>query len=92
MSNKKSKEDADNAPWILMGIVTDLKGEREPAALVRTPDGDKEVPLSETKGKVNLFDQLPDYAKRNLVRDLMKKYKKWAAEGKPGSEIAKEDK
>lgn len=75
-----------------MAVEVDLKSEREPIALVRTPEGDKRVLLSEAKGKVDIFDQLPDYAKREFSRKLLEKYRKWEAEQKIHSQNNREDK
>ena len=82
MNNKPKKEKSEKAPWILMAIQADLKGEKEPTALVRTPEGDKVVPLSETKGKVNLYEQLPEYKKKELIRKLYEDFRKWETEQK----------
>lgn len=92
MNAKADKADSDTAPWILMAIETDLKGEREPIALVRTPEGDKRVPLSETKGKVNIFEQLPDCKKQELARKLLEWYREWKVEQEHISAEQKEDK
>lgn len=86
MNAKADKTDSDAAPWILMAIETDLKGEREPIALVRTPEGDRWVSLPETKEKVNIFEQLPKYAEKELARKLLEKYKEWKAAQEPDPE------
>ncbi|WP_165173570.1 hypothetical protein [Adlercreutzia sp. ZJ242] len=87
--SKENGEERSAAPWILVSITVDLKGEREPMAQVRTPDGDKEVPLSEAKGKVNVFEQLPEYKKKELARKLLAEYKEWKAgqEANPPQQI-----
>lgn len=86
MSTKTSKADSTTAPWTLMAVKMDLKGECEPIALVRTPEGDKEVLLSEAKGKVNIYEQLPDYQKNELARELFERYKEWKAKQTPKPE------
>lgn len=80
MSTKVNKADSTTASWILMAVKINLKGECEPIALVRTLEGDREVLLSEAKGKVNIFEQLPEHAKKELVRKLLEAFK----EGKAG--------
>lgn len=80
MSSKNNEGNASAAPWILMAVEMDLKGEREPIALVRTPEGDKRVSLSEAKGKVNVFEQLPDCKKQELARKLVGRYREWNTE------------
>lgn len=86
MSTKVNKADSTTASWILMAVKINLKGECEPIALVRTPEGDREVLLSEAKGKVNIFEQLPEYAKKELVRKLLEAFKEGKAGQKPKSE------
>lgn len=86
MSTKVNKVDSTTASWILMAVKMDLKGECEPIALVRTPEGDREVLLSEAKEKVNIFEQLPEHAKKELARKLLEAFKEGKAEQKPKSE------
>ena len=45
--------------------------QEEPMAFVRTPEGDRWVPASEAKGKVNVFEQLPEYKKKELARRVL---------------------
>ena len=62
----------DKAPWILMAMTVNLKedDQKEQMAFVRTPEGDRWVPMSEAKGKFNLFEQLPEYQKELLARRI----------------------
>lgn len=86
MSTKVNKADSTTASWILIAVKIDLKGKCEPIALVRNPEGDREVLLSEAKEKVNIFEQLPEHAKKELARKLLEAFKEAKAEQKPKSE------
>lgn len=79
---KKAKQgkDKNQERWILKCMRVDLKGEQETMALVQTPAGERVVPLSEAKGKVNLYEQLPEYKKQELCRSILKDYEEWIAE------------
>lgn len=74
-------ERAGKAPWHLVAITMDLKGEKEPIALVETSEGERAVPLSEAKEKVDLYGQLPESKKKQLAEHIWRKCIEWKEKG-----------
>ena len=59
-----------------MAVKVSLDGEPEPIAVVSTPEGVRAIPLPEAKGKVNLFEQMPEVRKQIFIEKLYEGYRK----------------